>query len=111
MYVPISGSQTGILAATAFAFLLAFMADAYTTMVGLEHGSVETNPVSRWFFSKIGQTGTVFVQAVAILIGGAAMSNWGFAPPEVFWGSLAVSETFFAVRNYLKLKAAKISLK
>lgn len=111
MFVPISGAQTGILAATAFAFLLAFMGDCYTTMIGLEHGFVETNSVSRWFFSKIGQTGTFFAQAAAILIGGAAMSNWGFVPPEVFWGSLAASETFFAVRNYLRLKAAKISLK
>lgn len=92
----------------AFAFLVAFMSDAYLTMTGLAKGQVEGNPVSAWLFKKIGQSLTVFLEAVAVCWTGAFLTDYGAGPAALFFGILAVGEGIVAVRNYLKLKAAKI---
>lgn len=115
MYTPPAGTwtagQTGILAALCFTTVLAVMGDAYTTMIGLEHGFVEGNPIMKFLFSKIGQPLTVFLSAVAVLIGGAAIAANNLHAGYAYFAVISVSEGIMAARNYFKLKAAKISLK
>jgi hypothetical protein len=96
------------LSATALGTLLG---DGYTTMVGLQHGFEEGNPVSRWLFKKIGLPWTLFTQGVALLFLIGAISNYDLNASYVFAGILTAGEAVMCVRNYLMLKKAKISLK
>jgi hypothetical protein len=94
----------------AAAFLAAYFADRYTTMIGLANKMVEGNPLMRWLIAKMGFSLSAFVVGGAILIGGAAMTNASVYAADAFWGILAVGEGIRALLNYKKLKAAKISL-
>jgi hypothetical protein len=103
-------AQTWQAAGCAAAFLGAYMADRYTTTVGLAHGLVEGNPLMKWLNSKISFSLAAFLVGGAILIGGAAMTNISVYAADAFWGIIAVGEAVTAILNYKKLKAAKISL-
>jgi hypothetical protein len=74
-------------------------------------GDVEVSPLNKWLFKKIGFSLTCFLEGGAMLIGGAAITSAGAGPAELFFGSIAAGEAVMAVRNYLLLKKAKVSLK
>jgi hypothetical protein len=106
-----SGPQIAVLAALSASTLLSFLGDSYTTMVGLQHGLTEGNPISRWLFKKIGQAGTYFAEAVALLFAIATISNYDLNAAYLFAGIVTAGEAVMVVRNYRLLKARKISLK
>lgn len=85
-----------------------FLADVYTTMIGLEHGFIEQNPLARWMFKKFGISFSTFLIGSGMLLLGGFLTNYGAAKADVYFGVIAGSETFFAVRNYLRLKTAGI---
>ena len=105
-----SAPQLGLLAALCATSLLTFLGDGYTTSVGLANGLTEGNPVSRWLFKKIGQSLTLFIEAVALLFSIGAISNYDLNASYVFAGIITAGEAAMCVRNYLTLKKAKISL-
>lgn len=106
-----SDSQLALLVLLSATSLLTFLGDGYTTMVGLQHGFTEGNPLSRWLFKKIGQPLTLFVEAVAVLFAIGAVSNYDLNASYAFAGIITAGEAVMCVRNYLLLKKAKISLK
>lgn len=106
-----SDAQLAILAILFLTAVSAFLGDAYTTMIGLQHGYTEGNPVTKWLFKKIGESFTAFLSAVAILFFGGWISTHSLGASYVFLGGISLTEGVIALRNYLKLKAAKISLK
>lgn len=110
MYVPINTHQGFEIMGTALAFTLTYMADAYLTSVGLANGYTEGNPLNAWLFKKIGQSLTIFIEAAAVLIGGAALTNYGAHVTELFFGGLAIGEGIVAFQNYIKLMLAKIKI-
>ncbi len=97
-----------VLSLTSVATLLG---DGYTTMVALQHGFVEGNPVARWLFKKIGQSFTLFAEAVVALFAIGAISNYNLNAAYLFAGILTAGEGAMFLRNYLKLKKSNISLK
>jgi hypothetical protein len=115
MYTPPAGTwtseQTVFLAVLCFTTLLTVLGDAYTTMIGLEHGFVEGNPVMKFLFAKIGQSLSAFLSAVAVLGVGAVIAAHNLNAGYVYFGVVSVGEGVRTLLNYLKLKAAKISLK
>lgn len=111
MFQDIMTGQGFAVMASIAAFMVAYTADSYTTTVGLQNGFTETNPLNSWLFNKIGLPLTTFIEAVIVLWLGAFLTDYGWAPATAMFGTLTVTETFFAVRNYLRLKKAKISLK
>lgn len=91
---------------------LTYLADAYTTMIGLNNGRFsEGNPINRFLFKKIGLPLTVFLFGSAMLWFGGYLTNYGVAKADTFFGIIAGVEALVALRNYKLLKAAKISLK
>lgn len=106
-----SDAQLVALMGISAAFLASMLGDGYTTMIGLQHGFQEGNPVSRWLFKKIGESWTVFAQAVTGLFVIGAVSNYDLNTSYVVGGILAAGELVMVVRNYLMLKKANISLK
>lgn len=92
-------------------FILAYLADVYTTETGLAHGFKEVNPLTRFLFSKLGPSATAFLVAGAVLLGVSISSVWAGTYSTYFGAVLAGSETVVAVRNYILLKKAKVSLK
>lgn len=111
MYIPIDTPQGFEVMGAAFFFLLAFLADAYTTSIGLAHGLTEGNFISKWLIKKLGQSLSVFLEAVAILWGGVFLTNYGSGPAVAFYLGVGIPEAVVTFLNYRKLKAAKISLK
>ena len=109
--VNISATQTWEIAGTAAAFLAFYLADCYTTMIGLSKGWVEANPLNRWLFKKISFSLTCWLEGVIVLIAGAAIFNYGAKFSMLFYGAIAAGEAVISLRNYLKLKKAGISLK
>lgn len=105
-----SGAAQGYLFAEAAYACLAAVADQYTTMIGLQHGLTEMNPINKFLFAKIGQPLTAFIEGVAMLFSGIGLSVWSPKAAFVFFGIIAAEETAMAVRNYLLLKKSKISL-
>ena|SRR2546423_7953901 len=106
-----SDGQIGLLAVLSLAALVSVLGDSYTTMIGLQHGFVEGNPVVKWLFKKVGQSFAAFLSAVLVLFLGGLISNYDLMSSYVFFGIVTAGETFQTVRNYLKLRASKISLK
>jgi len=106
-----SDPQLVLLFALSASSLLAFLGDGYTTMIGLQHGFKEGNPIARWLFKKIGQSGTLFVESVALLFAIGAISNYDLNAAYAFAGIITAGEAVMFIRNYRLLKKAKISLK
>jgi hypothetical protein len=115
MFTPPVGTwtagQTVLLAALSFTSLVAVLGDAYTTMIGLQHGFVEGNPVMKFLFAKIGQSLSAFLSAVAVLGVGAVIAAHNLGAGYAFLAGVSVVEGIQVIRNFLKLKASKISLK
>ncbi len=84
--------------------------DVRTTEVALTHGFVEANKLGAWLIKKIG-IGFVYPLKVAVLPFAGALCYMGISylgiGVEVF---LAVYGGIYGVKNYLKLKAAKIAV-
>lgn len=110
MSFDMSSAQAFMVFGSGAAATLALLADNYTTMIALQHGMVEGNPLIRWMFKKVGTSFTAFLCGGTILIAGAAMTNYGAAKAATFFGIIAVGEGIRALLNYRKLKALKISL-
>lgn len=102
----------GVMGAALF-FAAAYVADIYTTQIGLQHGFKEGGFVTKnlmklkWLNLQLGQ----------VLLGGAALwlgayfTNYGAAPAAAFFGIIGAGEAVSALRNYFLLKKAGISLK
>lgn len=93
--------------------LLAIIGDGITTMIGLgaNKGFVEGNPIARWMFSKVGQSLTIWISAVAYLLVGAFIGGANWAAGMTYAGIVAAGEIYFAVKNYLLLKKLGIPIK
>jgi hypothetical protein len=106
-----SGAQLGLLLALCATSLLTLLGDGYTTMIGLQHGFVEGNPLAKWLFKKIGQSFTLFLEGTVLLFAIGAISNYDLNAAYVFAGILTAGEAAMCVRNYKLLKKSNISLK
>jgi len=90
--------------------LIAILGDAYYTGTGLAKGFKEANPINAWLFPKIGQALTCFLETAAITVtGGVIMSLTGKSMWQVavYWGAIAVLETYMVYRNRKLLGYAK----
>ena len=87
-----------IVTATFIAFVVAQIADAVTTILGLDNGAREANPVMKWLMGKIGTAPALFFPKV-IYIGIAAAF---FSYPGIHWVYGVIAAIFFAVavNNY-----------
>lgn len=102
----------GVFGAAGF-FVLSYLADCYTTMVGTQHGLVEGSFVTKnlmklkWLNLQLGQ----------MLIGGGVLwlggffTNYGAGPAAAFFGVVGAGEAVQAFLNYRLLKKSGISLK
>lgn len=105
-------SAFGVAGAALF-FSLAYLADCYTTMIGMQHGMKEAGFVTKnlmklkWLNLQLGQC----LVGASVLWLGAYFTNWGAAPAAVYFGSVGVAEAFMAYKNYRLLKASNVSLK
>lgn len=106
-----SDSQLALLVALSASSLLTILGDGYTTIVGLQHGFTEGNPIARWLFKKIGQPLTIFVSAVSVLFLIGLISNYDLNASYAFAGIITAGEAAMVIRNYMMLKKNKISLK
>lgn len=95
----------------AFFFMLAYLADIYTTFCGLSEGFVEGNPLMRWAFKKMDKALASFIGGTVVLFIGGFLTNYGWGAASLYFGIVGAGESVIALRNYRKLKAAKISLK
>ena len=111
MYVPISTAAGFGVMATALLAASAVVADNYTTAIGLQHGFVEGNPVTRWLIKKVGTSFAGFLLGGTVLISGAFFTNYGAAPAAAVYGIVGTGLGIRAFLNYRKLKKANISLK
>jgi hypothetical protein len=91
--------------------LAASLADVYYTQSGMQLGLVEANPLNRFLFKKIGQGLTAFLEIGAFLFGTAILSVKSPAGAFVTAGTVTVSETIMAIRNYKLVQKAKASKK
>lgn len=103
--------QTAVLALLVLLFILGFLGDAYSTMIGLQHGYIEQNRLSKWLFAKIGQSLTVFIEGTLVLFIGGTIAAHRLGAGYLYFGIVGGLEMVQALRNYLKLRKAKISLK
>jgi hypothetical protein len=106
-----SDAQVGVVALLCLVTVLSLLADAYTTMIGLEHGMVEGNPIMKWLFKKVGLSFATFLSSAVVLFIGGFLSNFGLEYSDAYFGIVAAGEGIRALLNYRKLKALKISLK
>lgn len=103
--------------AAALVFILGYLGDIYTTMIGVQHGFKEAGLVSKALFGLMNRVKWLNLQCLQTLLGGGVLwlgaffTNYGAAPAAAFYGILGVGEAIQAYRNYRLLKAAKISLK
>lgn len=94
-------------------FALSYLADCYTTMIGLQHGFKEAAFVTKnlmklkWLNLQLGQC----LVGGAVLWLGAFFTNYGAAPAAAYFGIVGAGEAVQAFRNYRLLKKAGISLK
>jgi hypothetical protein len=103
-----SGLSQGLLFALGAYTIIAILADCWTTSLGLAGGLKEMNPINKFLFAKIGQALTTFIEGAAVLFTGVLMSQLSPKAAFVYLGAIATEESVMAVRNYFKLKAAKI---
>jgi hypothetical protein len=106
-----SDAQVGVVALLCLVTVLAILADAYTTMIGLEHGLVEGNPLMKWLFKKVGLSFATFISGAAVLFIGGFISSYGLQYSDIYFGIVSAGESVRALLNYRKLKAMKVSLK
>jgi hypothetical protein len=105
----------GVLGSAAF-FVLAYLADVYTTMIGTQHGMVEKAFITKNLMKLVKKFGwnLQLLQALsgaAVLFVGAFFSSYGAAKSAAFFGIVGAGEAVQAFLNYRLLKKAGISLK
>ena len=85
--------------------------DYYTTMIALQHGDVELNPVAKWLQKWAGITYSTVISLAAFIIGGTlAAAHWG--TPILYGLRMALAgETVNVAENFRFLKKQGISLK
>jgi hypothetical protein len=102
----------GVMGAT-LVFAVAYVADCYTTQIGLQHGLQEGGFVTRqlmklkWLNLQLGQV----LLGGAVLWVGAGLTNYGAGPAAAYLGLVGAAEVYQAFRNYRLLKKVGISLK
>lgn len=107
-----TAAQTAILLLLTLGAIVTTLGDFYTTMIALQHGFTEMNPLNRWLFKKIGQPLTAFIELAAVLFLTAILAaKFSVHAAYAYAIGLTAVETVMCVRNYRLLKAAKISLK
>jgi hypothetical protein len=105
-------AAVGVMGAAAF-FATAYLADCYTTMIGMQHGFNEGGFVTKslmklkWLNLQLGQC----LLGGAVLWLGAYFTNYGAVPAAAYFGIVGAGEAVQAFRNYRLLKKAGISLK
>ena len=87
-----------VVTATFIAFVVAQIADAVTTILALDNGAREANPVMRWLMGKIGTAPALFFPKVAYI----AIATAFFSYPGIHWVYGVIAAIFFAVaiNNY-----------
>jgi hypothetical protein len=106
-----SDPQLALLVVLSLTSVLTLMGDGYTTMIALQRGFVEGNPIAKWLFGKIGQQWTLLVESVALLFAIGAISNYNLNMAYTFASIFTAGEAYMCVRNYRLLKKSNISLK
>lgn len=102
----------GVMAAAAV-FAASYVADCYTTQVGLQHGFQEGGFITKnlmklkWLNLQLAQV----LLGGAVLWFGAYLSNYGAGPAAAYFGIVGAGEAVQAFRNYRLLKKTGISLK
>lgn len=102
----------GVMSAAAV-FAVAYVADIYTTMIGMQHGFKEVGFVTKnlmklkWLNLQLGQV----LIGGGVLWLGAYFTNYGAVPAAAYYGIVGAAESIQAFRNYRLLKKAGISLK
>lgn len=87
------------------------VADYYTTMIGLQNGLMEGNPIARWLQAKIGLVASTFI-TLALAIFGIVLLCERFGWAAIVGVAIGNGlETFNVIRNFILLKKSKISLK
>ena|SRR5271170_449996 len=89
------------------------LGDGITTMIGLgaNKGFIESNPIARWMFSKLGQSLTIWLGGAAYLFTGLGIYTVNHAAGFVYAGVVAAAELYFFLHNYFLLKKLNIPLK
>lgn len=105
----------GVVGAGLF-FVLAYLADCYTTMIGTQNGLAEKAFVTKNLMKLVKKFNWNLqllqtLAGAAVLFAGAFLTNDGVAPAVAYFGIVGAAEAFQAYRNYRLLKASKISLK
>lgn len=112
-----SDAATLGVAGTALFFILAYLADIYTTMIGTQHGDVEKAFVTKNLMKLCARFKWLNLQLLQVIAGtivlfiGGAFTNYGPGKAALFFGVVGAGEAVQAFRNYRLLKEQKISLK
>jgi len=79
--------------------LVVILGDCYYTGIGLSKGLTEGTEWNRWLFGKIGQALTTFLEGAAITLVGGVMAMYSMPAAFIYWGGIAVLETWMVIRN------------
>ena len=79
--------------------VVAVLGDCYYTGIGLSKGLTEGNPLNRWLFGKIGQALTCLLEAAFVTFAGGGIAVYSMPAAFIFWGIVAVGETWMVIRN------------
>jgi len=90
--------------------LFANLADWWTTIVALQHGFIEKNPIARLFLTK-SPILNAFVKGGIVPIAGVALVAVDPLYSVIFNGIVGTGIAVTAARNYVLLRKNKISLK
>jgi hypothetical protein len=105
----------GVMGAALF-FILAYLADCYTTMIGTQHGMVEKAFITKNLMKLVKKFGwnlqlLQVLSGAAVLFIGGFFTDFGAAPAAAYFGIVGAGEAVQAFLNYRLLKKAGISLK
>jgi hypothetical protein len=92
--------------------ILACLGDSITTMIGLgaNKGFIETNPIARWLFAKVGQSFAAFLSTAVYIFTALGIGTANWKAGMLYAGIVAAGETYFTIHNYLLLKKLGIKL-
>jgi Domain of unknown function (DUF5658) len=90
----------------------AITADSITTIVGLgaNKGFIESNPLARWMFKKMGQSFACWLSGAVYIFSSLGIYSANHGAGFFYAGSIAAAEAYFAIRNYLMLRKFGIAL-
>lgn len=79
--------------------MVAITGDFYTTMLGLDKGLGELNPINRWLFKKIGLQMTAWLEGVGYVFLSLLLANYSLGAASMYCGVLGAFETWMYIRN------------